>query len=292
MKTTEPEKYEVGDVEIFRINETVLNSINIASLLPDFNLLDEPTISENTINLNHTYLNIHTWLLKTRNHSILIDPGVGNCKNRPYTPYFHHLNTSFLERLAKTGIKPEDVDYVLITHLHVDHVGWNTKILDGEWIPTFPNAEYIFSKKEYEYYNDPVNHNDRNKTSVLIQGDSVKPIIEAGRASMIQVDGDEIVDGLRFKPTQGHSVDHASITLSSQGQNAIFTGDIFHTPVQIQYPELNSIYDAFEDLARSSRHWVIKYASEHHSTVFSSHFPESSAGQIIKDNKGFKWKYI
>lgn len=293
MNKSETEKYEVGDVEIFRINETVLNGLNTTSVLPEFNYLSsvEPTISKNLINLDAT-LNIHTWLLKTKNHTIVIDPGVGNCKNRPYTPYFHNLNTNFLEKLRKTNIKPEDVDHVLITHLHVDHVGWNTKHSDGEWIPTFPNAEYVFSKKEYDYYQDPANHNDRNKTSLIVQMDSVQPIIEAGLASMIQIDGAEIVDGLRFESTPGHSIDHASITLSSQGENAIFSGDIFHIPVQIQCPELNSIYDAFKDSALSSRKWGIKYAIDHQAMVFSSHFPESSVGQIIEQGKRFKWKYF
>lgn len=237
-------------------------------------------------------MSIHTWLLKTKKHTIIIDPGVGNCKNRPFTPDFHHLNTPFLKRLRKTGFKPEDVDYVLMTHLHVDHVGWNTTHSDGELIPTFSNAEYIFSKKEYEYFNDPANHNERNKTSVLVQKDSIQPIIDAGLASMIKVDDYEVVDGLKFVSTPGHSIDHVSITLTSQGENALFSGDLFHTPVQIQYPELNSIYDAFGDLALKSRRWGINYAKDHHATVFSSHFPLSSAGHIVEHGKSFEWKFI
>lgn len=292
MNTTGSEKYEVGDVEIFRISETVLNSMSIASLLPDFNLTNESTISENTTNLESVNLSIHTWLLKTKKHTIIIDPGVGNCKERPFTPNFHHLNTPFLKRLRKTGFKPKDVDYVLMTHLHVDHIGWNTTYSDGEWIPTFPNAEYIFSKKEYEFFNDPVNHNDRNKTSVIVQGDSIQPIINAELASMIMVDDYEVVNGLIFKSTPGHSIDHASITLSSKGENALFSGDLFHTPVQIKYPELNSIYDAFEDLALPSRHWGIEYVLDQKATIFSSHFPESSVGQIVKNDSEYGWKYI
>jgi len=291
MNTRITDNYEVGNVKIFPNNETVLNNLNIDNILPDLNSPNNP-ISRNTVNLEPICLSIHTWLLKTKKHTIIIDPGVGNSKNRPFTPNFHHLNTPFLEGLRRTGFKPEDVDYVLMTHLHVDHVGWNTTLSDGEWIPTFPNAEYIFSKKEYDYFNDPVNHNDRNKTSVLVQSDSIQPIIDAGLASMINVDGYEVVDGLRFVSTPGHSIDHASITLSSQGENALFTGDLFHTSVQIQYPELNSIYDAFDVQARSSRHWGIKYAIENHSIVFSSHFPESSKGKIIEDKNGLGWKYI
>ena len=217
---------------------------------------------------------------------------VGNDKERPFTPYFDHLHLSYLDKLSNVGIKPEDVDYVLMTHLHVDHVGWNTRLSNGEWVPTFPKAKYVFSKEEYEYYKDPANHNDRNKTSVIIQKDSILPIIEAGLAEMIYIDGSEFTEGLSFKPTPGHSINHSSITLSSRGKNALFSGDIFHAPIQVRYPELNSIFDAFTDQARSSRLWGIEYAADQHATVFSSHFPESSAGLVEQKGKKFNWQYI
>ena len=290
----ESKTYRVGEVEITRITESVLDSFTPSSLLPGWNSLTEEQkmASPYTMEAKPSLLSTHTWLVKTRKHTILVDTASGNDKERPFTPYFNQLSLPYLERLSDVGIKPEDVDYVLMTHLHVDHVGWNTRLYNGEWIPTFPNARYVFSKEEYEYYKDPANHNDRNKTSVIVQNDSILPIIEAGLAEMIYIDGTEFIDGLSFKPTPGHSVNHSSITLSSRGENALFSGDIFHNPVQISCPELNSIFDAFTDQARSSRLWGVEYASEHHATVFSSHFPQSSAGRVVSSGENYKWFYI
>lgn len=285
--------YNVGNVEVTRISESIIDSFTAASLLPDWNLLTGRQKMALSGSMEaKSLLSNHTWLVKTRKHTILIDTGAGNDKDRPFTPYFDHLNLPYLENLSNAGIKPEDVDYVLMTHLHVDHVGWNTRLSNGEWIPTFPNAKYVFSKEEYGYYKDPAHHNDRNKTSVIVQKDSVLPIVEAGLAEMICIDGTEFIEGLSFKPTPGHSIDHSSITLSSCGENALFSGDIFHNPIQVCYPELNSIFDAFADQARSSRLWGVEYAAEHHATVFSSHFPESSAGLVIRRGECFDWQYI
>ena len=290
----ESKTYEVGDVEVTRISESILDSFTLASLFPDWNsLTDQQKMAlSGSVEAKSTLMSTHTWLIKTRKHTILVDTAAGNDKDRPFTPYFDHLHLSYLEKLSNAGIKPGDVDYVLMTHLHVDHVGWNTQLSNGEWMPTFPNAKYVFSKEEYDYYKDPANHNDRNKTSVIIQKDSILPIIESGLAEMIYIDGSEFIDGLSFKPTPGHSINHASITLSSRGENALFSGDIFHFPIQVNYPELNSIFDAFADQARSSRLWGVMYAADHHATVFSSHFPESSAGLVARSGENFKWQYI
>lgn len=290
--------YRIGDITVTRIGELILDQYTPALLFPDWdakmlinhqNWLSPDSMSQT---FEYAFMNVHTWVLKTPRHTILIDPGVGNNKNRPYTPAFAHLQLPFLERLAEAGVKPEAVDFVLMTHLHVDHVGWNTRFVDGRWIPTFPNARYIFSKKEFEYYQDPANHTDRNKTSVIIQQDSVVPMIEAGLAEMINIDGSEFIDGLSFRPTPGHSVDHSSICLSSCGENALFAGDLLHHPIQIRYPELNSTFDAFTEQARASRLWALKFATEQRALLFSSHFPESAAGTVAHKEGKFAWQYL
>ncbi|MET1026134.1 MAG: MBL fold metallo-hydrolase [Dongiaceae bacterium] len=163
-------------------------------------------------------------------------PARGNDKERPYASYFDHLQTPFLERLRALGVEPEDVDYVLHTHLHVDHVGWNTLLQGGEWVPTFPNARYIFSRAEYDYFTDPKNHTERSRTSFMVQRDSVDPVIEAGLAQMIEIDGSEPIEGFAFHPTPGHTIDHASISFHSQGEVALFAGDVLHHPLQVSAP--------------------------------------------------------
>lgn len=290
--------YQIGDVTVTRIEELTLDHYTPALLFPDWNarvLMDhQDWLSPGSLspNLEYAFMSIHTWVLKTPRYTILIDPGVGNNKNRPYTPAFDHLRLPFLERLAEAGVKPETVDFVLMTHLHVDHVGWNTRWVDGRWVPAFPNARYVFSKKEYEYYQDPAHHTDRNKTSVIIQQDSVVPLIEAGLAEMIHIDGSEFIDGLSFKPTSGHSIGHSSIFLSSRGENALFAGDLLHHPIQVRYPEWNSSFDAFPEQARASRLWALEYAVERQATLFSSHFPESAAGTVLREGDKFAWQYL
>ncbi len=127
---------------------------------------------------------------------------------------------------------------MLHTHLHVDHVGWNTTLVNGRWVPTFPKAKHVFSAKEYAYFTDPANLNERNRTSFQVQADSVTPIVESGMAEMIEVRGDEVIPGFSLHSTPGHTVDHASILLESAGAHAIFPGDIAHHPIQIVEPQL------------------------------------------------------
>jgi glyoxylase-like metal-dependent hydrolase (beta-lactamase superfamily II) len=192
--------YQVGDVEVTHVSELALNNFTPSTLFQDWDtkvLMDHQNwLSPGSMDTSfqHALMSVHTWVLKTRYYTILIDTGIGNDKERPFTPDFDHLHLSYLERLSAAGVEPEAVDYVLLTHLHVNHVGWNTRRVDGRWVPTFPNAKYVFSKTEYEYYKNPANHSDRNKTSVIIQQDSIVPIIEAGLA--------EIIDDLSFNSTQ------------------------------------------------------------------------------------------
>lgn len=289
--------YQVGDVQVTRVGELILESYTPTSLFPNWDtkpLMDhQHLLSPNSMDVGfQPLMSVHTWVVRTKDHTILIDPGVGNNKSRPFTPAFDHLQLPFLERLAAAGVRPEAVDYVLMTHLHVDHVGWNTQRVDECWVPTFPNARYVFSKTEYEYYKDPANHTDRNKTSVIILQDSIIPIIDAGLAEMINIDGSEFIDGLSFIPSSGHSIDHSSISLSSCGEEALFVGDLLHHPLQVRFPELNSVFDAFAERSRSSRLWALEYAAERRAILFSSHLPESAAGLVIRDGERFAWQYI
>jgi glyoxylase-like metal-dependent hydrolase (beta-lactamase superfamily II) len=145
---------------------------------------------------------IHTWVLKTAHRTILIDSCAGNHKNRPALPRFHQLNLPFLERLAEAGVSPETVDYVCCTHLHADHCGWNTRLVDGRWVPTFPSARHVFSKAEQERWHGPAGCEGFNAG---VYQDSVLPVVESGQA--VIVDGEAAIgDGLTFHPTPGHSV--------------------------------------------------------------------------------------
>jgi glyoxylase-like metal-dependent hydrolase (beta-lactamase superfamily II) len=292
-----PTTYKVGDVTITRVTELVINNAP-EFLFPDWNpeVVQEhqdwlvPGCMDQTH--QHFIQSIHTWVVKTQHHTLLIDTATGNDKERPAVPQLDHLHLPYIERLKAAGVTPEAVDYVLLTHLHVDHVGWNTRLVDGRWVPTFPNAKYVFSKVEQEYYSGPARDSCRHRNSIAAYQDSVLPVIEAGQADMIDVDGSEFIDGLSFLPTPGHSIDHASISLSSCGEEALFAGDIMHHPLQIYRPEWNSVYCEFAGPARASRLWALEYAAERGATFFSTHFPESSAGLVTRKGDRFDWRFF
>lgn len=231
---------------------------------------------------------VHTWVLRTRHHTILIDSCAGNHKERPSLPRFHQLNLPFLKRLDEAGVHPEEVDYVMCTHLHADHCGWNTQLVDGRWIPTFPNAKYVFSKNEHDHWQGAAGREGFH-ANVFI--DSVLPVIAAGQALI--VDGEASVgDGLIFRPTPGHSPGHVAITLDYGGHKGVFGGDIMHQPLQVLRPDWNSAFCENQDHARASRRWLLEYAAEQDATVFTAHFASSSAGKVCAKGRDFAWRFV
>jgi glyoxylase-like metal-dependent hydrolase (beta-lactamase superfamily II) len=277
-----------------------------------------PTVVEETRNLwpgsvdphaGLLRLSIHAWLVRTPTRVILVDTGAGNDKDRPNGPNLNHLNGPFLDRLKAAGARPEEVDVVLLTHLHVDHVGWNTKKVDGRWVPTFPNAQYILSGREQAYIEalsaadgsdasiraearlGPMPHPPPPVSYQGIYEDSVRPVIEAGLAKEIVVDGTEVVEGFSFLPSPGHSIDNACISLNSRGEQALFWGDVIHHPVQFVRPDWNSVFCEFPDAARKARRWAMNHAAETNALVFTTHFAESSAGRVTRVGDRLTWHF-
>lgn len=292
---TEPKIYTVGDARVACVVDCVLDSFTPERLLPnwrdDDNKLMEQMQEAVSPDGHHVRLSVHSWVVWHQGKILIVDTGAGNDKERPHAPYFDHLKTPYLSQLRAIGVEPQDVDYILHTHLHVDHVGWNTMLIDGRWQPTFPNARHVFSRKEYAYFTDPANLTERHRTSFQVQSDSVTPIVEAAVADMIDVTGDEVLSGISFHPTPGHSVDHASIVLESGGSKALFAGDILHHPIQVFRPELMSVFDPDPDQSLQSRLWALNYAADHDTLWFSSHFPASSAGRVSRQAGGYSWSF-
>ena len=290
--------YQVGDVTVTKINEQVLDV-----LTPEFLYIDqwEPEELERNQawlrpgNLDeageHLIVSVHSWLVQTPEHTILVDTGSGNDKERPHNPLFHQQSIPFLERLAAAGVQPEDVDYVLLTHIHADHVGWNTLLVDGEWVPAFPNARYVFPKVDEDYYSSPASHNEVNIPNLGIYEDSIAPIIAAGLAERIGPEGGPYLDYFNFRPTPGHSIGHMSILLNSGGAEAMFSGDLLHHPLQVYRPEWNTVFCEWYDDATASRRWALEYAADNDVLWFSTHLAETSAGYVTRDGDGFSWRY-
>jgi glyoxylase-like metal-dependent hydrolase (beta-lactamase superfamily II) len=289
--------HTLGTATITRVKELDLTGFAPGMILPGWDpgmQADHPDgAGPGTMDAarEHILMSVHAWLLRDGKRTVLIDTGAGNHKERPYAPYFHHLDTAFLQRLRAAGVEPEDVDHVLLTHLHVDHVGWNTRLEGGQWVPTFPNAEYVFSRAEHDYFTDPGHLTERNRTSFMVQKDSVDPVIQAGLARMIELDGSEAIPGFTFHPTPGHTAAHASIIYRSGSETALFAGDLLHHPFQVQRPDWASVFDASERESLASRNWALRFAADHHATVFSSHFPASSAGRVARDGAGYHWQF-
>jgi len=220
---------------------------------------------------NMLKLSVHSWLLKIGGKHILIDTCVGNHKPRAYRPMWHQMETRYLERLAAAGVKPEQIDMVMCTHLHVDHVGWNTRLDNGRWVPTFPNAKYVFSKEDYDHYlkvdQDP-------KTGPANGGsfrDSVLPVVEAGLAQMVSGAG-ALDENLAYDPAPGHTPGTIAIKLASRGQHAMFCGDILHHGVQVYHPEWNSFACLDQDNARQSRRKVLEHCVGSGALLMPAHF--------------------
>jgi glyoxylase-like metal-dependent hydrolase (beta-lactamase superfamily II) len=216
-------------------------------------------------------LSVHSWLIRIGGRTILIDACVGNHKPRPARPMWHMMETPWLERLAEAGVRPEQIDMVMCTHLHMDHVGWNTRLDNGRWVPTFPNARYVFSQADYDHYlaldrdpeKGPVNHGSFR--------DSVLPVVEAGLAQM--VNGAHTLDEhLAIEPAPGHTPGTVAIKLGSQGQQALFCGDILHHAVQVFHPEWNSFACADAIKARKSRRKVLEDCAGSGALLMPAHF--------------------
>ena len=173
----------------------------------------------------------------------------------------------------------------MCTHLHPDHVGWNTKLLDGRWVPTFPNAEYVFSRKEFDYWKE---FNERRPLDHLI--DSVLPIEAAGQAKLVANDH-AVDDSVWLESTPGHSPDHFSVCLSSAGRDAVFTGDMIHSPIQTYHPEWAARPDYKKDIAGATRRAFLEKYCDSGALICTMHFPLPSAGLIVPDGNAFRFKY-
>jgi glyoxylase-like metal-dependent hydrolase (beta-lactamase superfamily II) len=228
---------------------------------------------------------MQSYLLRTRHHTILVDTCVGDHKQRARPTWNMTSSGAYLQRLADTGVRPEQVDYVLCTHMHNDHVGWNTRLDNGRWVPTFPNAKYIMSGKELEYWKDLHAKTPQNQIA-----DSVLPIVAAGKAVLVENDF-AISDEVWFESTPGHTPDHVSVRIASHGASAVITGDLIHSPVQCVEHEWVARPDADPPLAKRTRKAFLERYCDTDVLVCASHFPSPSFGHIVSEGKAFRFEY-
>jgi glyoxylase-like metal-dependent hydrolase (beta-lactamase superfamily II) len=229
---------------------------------------------------------IQSYLVRTRHHTILVDSCVGNHKPRPARPMWNMLSSDRYEKnLAATGVGLGDIDYVMCTHLHVDHVGWNTRLENGRWVPTFPKAKYLFADRELEHWTAKEKEDPSNHPWIA---DSVLPIVAAGRAETVQSDHrlNELVE---LVPTPGHTIDHFSVHVGKSGRDALITGDMIHSPLQARYPELGMRADYDSRQGGVSRRKVFERFCDTPTLMCMAHFPSPSVGRITRWGEGFKF---
>ena len=229
---------------------------------------------------------VQSFLVKTPHHNILIDTCVGNHKPRPARPAWHMMNSDRFEKaLTAAGVSVGDIDYVMCTHLHTDHVGWNTRLENGRWVPTFPKATYIMADRELAHWT--ARHKD-NPESVPWIIDSVLPIVEAKRAKIVKSDF-AFDDTIRLIPTPGHTIDHYSVSVGRSWTEALITGDMIHSPLQGKYPELGMMADYDSPQAGRTRRQIFDQFCDEPTIICATHFPMPSTARVRRWDAGYKF---
>lgn len=227
-------------------------------------------------------MSVHALVVESDGRRILVDTCVGNDKPRPI-PDWNQRTGPFLRDLAAAGFPRESIDTVVCTHLHVDHVGWNTMLENDRWVPTFPRARYLFGKAEWEYWKDVKDEFGD------VMGDSVRPVIEAGLAELVGSDH-RITDEVRLEPTPGHTPGHVSVRISSEGEDAVITGDLMHHPCQMTNPQWASRFDYDAERARETRRRFLERYADRPVLVIGTHFASPTAGRIVRDGAAYRFE--
>lgn len=282
-------EWHVGDITVTLIREMEQQfDLTFQGLLPE---ADPSVIAANEDWLKpHFYddhgnmtISVHAFVLKTKDKTILVDTCLGNDRILPDYSEISNLRTSFLSDLEAAGFPPESIDVVVCTHLHFDHVGWNTRWVDNRWEPTFVNARYLFGRIEYEYWNAG------NKENAITFDDAVKPVFDKGLADLVE-GGYRVSEEIQLESTPGHTPGHMSVRISSNGEEAVIIGDVLHHPIQFVAPEWLMAADSDPEQAVKTR---IKFRSRYGDQpvlIFGTHFCSPYAGLLISD--GPRWKFI
>ena len=278
----------IGDVRVARVVENEGPFAPVGFLLPEFRkdmLLEhrwlQPAYVDEEI---RALMSFHSYVLRTPHHTILVDGCVGNGKERPERPMWHRQEGPYLDRLAAAGVRAEEIDVVFCTHLHADHVGWNTRLRDGRWVPTFPNARYIFARREYEHWQ--ALHRSGAKPNHDSFADSVLPVVEAKQADLVESDH-EIETGIHLEAAYGHTPGTCLMHVKSRGEHGVFIGDVMHTPVQLADPALSSRFCSDAAQSAATRRSLCECYADTASVLFSGHFPGPSAARIRRFNASF-----
>jgi glyoxylase-like metal-dependent hydrolase (beta-lactamase superfamily II) len=297
----------VGDIKVTSIVEQDLT--DMMTLMP----MATPEVLQEIDWLQPAYVQasgdmvglIQAFVVETPSHRIVVDTCVGNDRERVLVESWHMQQRHFIEKFEAAGYDVNSIDIVLCTHMHFDHVGWNT-YLDGEvWRPTFPNARYLFAETEYRFWEGELNKGppspgeEASEEELLMAGldamtratqlDSITPIVEAGLSELVPVDC-QVCEGVRLIPTHGHTPGHVSILLESLGVEAVITGDAVHHPVQIARPDIFTIVDIDPQASCSNRWEMLRQAASCGHLLIGSHFSHPTAGYVKEEGESYRFE--
>jgi glyoxylase-like metal-dependent hydrolase (beta-lactamase superfamily II) len=277
-------RWKIGDVTITRVveMETISKATFVLKDGSPENIRSVPWLRPCFANADgKVIMSVHAFVIESPGHRMVVDTCIGNDKRRAF-PGWNMLQLPFLADLEKAGFARESIDRVLCTHLHVDHVGWKTMLVDGKWTPTFPRARYLIGRKEWEHWSKAGEPDTRD-----LLDDSVRPVFDAGLADLIESDA-RITDEIRLEPTPGHTPGHHSVRISSRGEEAVITGDLMHHPVQTAHPEWGSNFDSDFEQAIATRRAFLERYGDQPILVLGTHFAAPSAGRIVRDGKAWR----
>lgn len=281
--------WQVGAVKITRVVEIELpvahnpDSPFLAEATPEA-LRTMPWLYPNFVTeQDQLRLSIHALLVEAPGLRLVVDTCIGNDRPRALLGG-RALATTFLDSLAEAGWTPESVDAVVCTHLHVDHVGWNTMLKDGKWVPTFPNARYLLGRVEFTHWTA---EGDEEQQAIL--SDSVKPILDAGLAEFVEMDH-RLTPEVRLTPTTGHTPGHVSVMIESQGETAVITGDMTHHPCQMAHPEWSPPFDSDPKAAATTRARMFAEWADKPILVIGTHYAAPTAGHVRRDGAAFRFE--
>ncbi|MEC7419206.1 MAG: MBL fold metallo-hydrolase [Pseudomonadota bacterium] len=277
--------WQIGDVRVTQVVELTTASLG-PHLLPQAKpelMQAIPWMAPFLDERGHIVLSIHALVIESADHTIVVDTCIGNDKPRTY-PKWNLMQGDFLARFAAAGFTTEQVDTVLCTHMHVDHVGWNTRWVDGRWQPTFPRARYLFAEDEWHHWRQ-----EAQEYGPVIE-DSVQPIFDAGQA-VIVAQQHQVTDEVSLQPTPGHTPGHVSVRIQSRGEVAIITGDMIHHPCQIAHPQWSTLADTDPCAAAQTRGDFLQRYGDQPVLVIGTHFAAPTAGHIVKDGNSYRLDY-
>lgn len=281
-------RWQVGEVEIVRIVEIFHEQIDASFMLPDCTA--EMVRAHRWLQPHHAtadgqiILAFQAFAVRAGDRRIMVDTCIGNDKYR-FHPVFHMRQGDFLDDLTHAGFDPTKMDTVLCTHLHLDHVGWNTRLENGRWVPTFPNARYLMSQVELEFIRNLVGV---PHAEVDHLPDSLQPLFDAGLVDFVEGDH-RVCPELALIPTPGHTPGHVSIHIASQGKEALITGDLMHHPLQCAEPQLRNRFCNDHDHSRETRIAFLRRYADSDAMIIGSHFAEPTAGWIRSE--GNAWRF-